>query len=156
MLWLFPQNFWSGWSFFGFGFACKGVRRVRAHWGALFSARALSWGVRRVPSALWASFSRQTSPRGVRRVPSALGAPFSCQTSPQQVHKVRVCSGASICVWCWLQRPRRARARVCRVEICGEYRLGHGTFVVLPTIMWWGTVGSVLGGRFNLNSLDHV
>ena len=37
---------------------------------------------------------------------------------------------------------------------CGDYVLGHGTFVAFPTIMRWGTVGSMLGARFNLNSLD--
>ena len=52
------------------------------------------------------------------------------------------------------QRVQKARARLCLVEIYEGYVLGHGTFVALPTIMWWGTVGSVLGSRFNINSLD--
>ena len=33
------------------------------------------------------------------------------------------------------------------VKIHGGYVLEHGTFVALPTIMWWGAVGSVLGGQ---------
>ena len=147
MLWLFPQNFWIGWSLFELVLACEGVRRVHARWGPRFSARALSWGVRRVLSALRAPFGRQTSPRGVRGVPLVLGAPFGCQTSPRQVRGVRVCSGGPLRVWCWFQRPRRARARMYRVRIRGEFVLGHGTFVVLPTVVWWGTSGICAGGQ---------
>ena len=31
--------------------------------------------------------------------------------------------------------------------------LGHETFTVLPTIVWWGTMGSTLGRRFSVNFL---
>ena len=171
-MWLFPQNFWIWWSLSGFMLACEGVRGVRARWGPHFSARSLSRGVRRVPlppgappgrqtslrgvrwvpPVLGTPFGRQTSPWGVRGVPLALGAPFGRQPSPHQVRGVRVCPGDHLCVL--YQRPRWARARMCRVKIRGEFVLGHGTFVVLPTIVWWGTMGSVLGGRFNLTSLD--
>ena len=154
MLWLFPQNFWIWWSLSGFMLACEGVRGVRARWGPHFSARSLSRGVRRVPLPPGAPPGRQTSLRGVRWVPSVLGTPFGRQTSPWGVRGVPLALGAGDLLFALYQRPRWARARMCRVKIRGELALGHGTFVVLPTIVWWGTVGSVLGGRFNLNSLD--
>ena len=83
-----------------------------------------------------------------------LRAIFSRYLSAQKVRRVRTCSGAPIRVWFSPKRSQKVHARLCLVKICGGYVLGHGVFVMLPTIMLWGTVGSMLGGRFNLNSLD--
>ena len=90
-------------------------------------------------------------------VPSGLGALFRCRSPLRRVWRISTCLGAPIRAWLSLEWARRVWTRLCLVRKApfgGDYVMGHGTFVTLPTIMRWGTVGSVLGGRFNLNSLD--
>ena len=80
MLWLLFKNFWSGWSLFGLGLACEGVRWVHARWGTRFSARASSWGGPEGPVGVAGSFrSPNIAVRGPGG-PVGVGSPFQSPT----------------------------------------------------------------------------